>query len=705
MRRTGLIWALAWFLLWTGVPAAVAEEPLEKPQQLEDIVVEDKIGAPGIQETPTGTVIDLQEFRTIGPQTSILDTLRSRAAVDFRGNNSLDPGIDSIFLRGFDSSRFVTAIDSLTVQKTGGRKSSNIVDFALLPTFLIKEVEILPGPHSALYDSKSIGGVVNMISVRPRRHDSLKPDVALTGSYGSYNTQNYLAAVQGAVQNFTYDTAYWRYLTDGYLRHSDTDIETLYGRIGYLLPADGVVTLALSGTDTDRDEPVNNPSARAGDFRSRYPRVEGAPFDEDQDPTWDGESHSWRLNLEQPSPIGLINLGGYYSKEERNRSQFANPADTERSELDTTWWSEGLKLKDDIQWAPNHTTTVGFDVARMYDNGNTTGGGKEERIAKNGGFLQHRWDILPSLEFTPGLRYEYVKIHISNLQNAATGALWNPAYKEMVSRNWNQFIPKSFLTYKMDELAPWLRDTSLSLGVSKIWRAPDYHGQYNPQGRPAGLFLDPEHGVGYDVILMRRLWGDIAFKINYSFYDIKDYIAGNQTYAQFSGPNAGAERFSDYQINLDEVWRHGIDVEVGGHLLEDLSFYLSYSWQDFDNRGDEPAGQTELDQRAKNRVSAGLRYQLFEKTTLMLDYYYQDDEVTEISEEIAPDVFDFRQVEIDNYHTVDVGIEQVLFENKWLLQKSVLNLYVRNLFDEEYYDTTGYPAVDRFYGASLKITF
>ena len=83
--------------------------------------------------------------------------------MDYRGANNLDPGIDSIFLRGFSSSRFVTAIDGLTVQKTGGRKSSNIVDFALLPTFLVKQVEILPGPHSALYDSKSIGGVVNMV--------------------------------------------------------------------------------------------------------------------------------------------------------------------------------------------------------------------------------------------------------------------------------------------------------------------------------------------------------------------------------------------------------------------------------------------------------------------------------------------------------------------------------------------------------------
>jgi iron complex outermembrane receptor protein len=89
----------------------------------------------------------------------------------------------------------------------------------------------------------------------------------------------------------------------------------------------------------------------------------------------------------------------------------------------------------------------------------------------------------------------------------------------------------------------------------------------------------------------------------------------------------------------------------------------------------------------------------------MLDYYYQDDEVTEISEEIAPDVYDFRQVEIDAYHTVDFGIEQILFENRGPLRKAVLNLYVKNLFDEEYYDASGFPAVDRFFGASLSVSF
>ncbi|MDZ7597705.1 MAG: hypothetical protein U5J82_05290 [Desulfobacterales bacterium] len=84
-----------------------------------------------------------------------------------------------------------------------------------------------------------------------------------------------------------------------------------------------------------------------------------------------------------------------------------------------------------------------------------------------------------------------------------------------------------------------------------------------PKGaRPASSWT-PSTAWATISILSRRLVGDIAFKINYSFYDIKDYIASNQTFANNSGPGAGAQRFSrDDQINLEEVWRHGIDVEA-----------------------------------------------------------------------------------------------------------------------------------------------
>ncbi|MEZ4526439.1 MAG: TonB-dependent receptor [Desulfobacterales bacterium] len=420
------------------------------------------------------------------------------------------------------------------------------------------------------------------------------------------------------------------------------------------------------------------------------------PFAPWQSPNWNGISYSYRFNYEQNSPAGRLSLGAYYSKDNRDRSYYASAGDEYPSHMDTEWWQEGGKIQDEITWSDNHITTIGFDLAQLYDDG--VEDEKTKRIEKKGGFLQHKWGILPSLDARLGLRYEDVGITVTNF-GVITGR------EDLIDRDWDEIIPKSFLTWKMDQMASWLQDTSLSLGVSKIWRAPDYHGDYNPQGRPAGAWLEPEHGIGYDLVLNRRIWRDIGLKVNYAFYQIKDYIASNSSYAKYSGANAGSLRYSDYKINLEEVYRHGVDLELGGHLTDKFSFYLTYAWQKFDNQGDEPAGETELDNRAEHRVTAGLAYQLFEKTSLMLDYYYQSDEITEISEEIEEDVWYFTEEENPAHHVFDFAVEQVLLQSDRQIRDVKLKLYVKNLFDEEYKNASGYPAADRTFGAALSMKF
>lgn len=365
--------------------------------------------------------------------------------------------------------------------------------------------------------------------------------------------------------------------------------------------------------------------------------------------------------------------------------------------MDTNWWTDSGKIQDTYTWNKKHETTFGYDLAKLYDNG-VDADDKNERIKKQGAYLQHNWTIVPALSAQLGVRYEDVNILVTN-NGQVKGR------PDLVERAWDQFMPKSFLTYKMDDLATWLRDTSLSAGVSKIWRAPDFHGDYDPQGRPAGIYLEPEHGMGYDLILNRRLVKDISIKFDYSFYDIEDFMASNSSYAKFSAASAGRNRYSDYSINLDEVYRHGIDVDLGGHIIDELSFHLSYSWQKFENQGDEPAGQTELDQRASHRVCAGLRYDVLADTALLLDYTYQSDETIKISEEVSENVWDFREVQNDAYNTVDFAIQQKLPAVKGFLKDAMVTVYVKNIFDKEYFDTTGFPASDRTFGTTLTLSF
>jgi len=666
-------------------PAKQSEQATDSDvKKLKDIVVTGKSGAPGLETKPLKTVIEMDDFIPVAPSDSVLDVLKTQAAVDFRGENDLDPGVDSVYLNGFDSTRFVTALDGATVQKTGGRKSSNIVDYSMLPAFLIEKIEILPGPHSAMYDGKAIGGVLNFISRAPERRDSLKPDVGLSSSYSSYDTWNSTASLEGAISAFTYDFAYQHYETDGYLRNSAMNKDIFYGRLGFVLPYDGFITLSVSHSDVDREKPVRNPAYDGSDYDPDYPIVindsTSSVFDARQQSTWDSTSDSYRLNYEQSLPTGRLDITGFYSEDNRLRSYYEYTDDTrttletQKTEMDTDWWTQGGKITDAIDWTPSQTTTVGYDLVQMFDDQPED---RSKRINKQGFFLQHRWAIVPSLEVTVGARYEDLKIWI---RDNVTDTLDPP-------RHFSDLMPKSFLTWKMDQLTPWLRDTSLSAGVSKIWHAPDAHGTYNARGRPIGREMEPEHGMGYDLILQRRLWRDIALQIDYSLYMIDDYMSGGD--------------------NLEgTVERNGVGLQIGGHLTDDLSFYASWAWQDFGYDGDDAGGHEVVDQRAENRIGAGLRYNLFENTMLLLDYSYQDDEVTEDWTDNPDGTSTFNgYTDIPAYNLFDFGVQQTLFQNAGWFHDGVLSLYVKNLFDEEYSNAKGWPAIDRTFGASFRVKF
>ena len=688
----------------------------------------------------------LDNYKKIGFPQNVADVVKEMPSIDYRGATDLVPDDDTLYLRGFDSTRFVTAIDGSTIRKSGGRRSSHIVDYALLPPFLIKSVEVLPGPHSALYPAKGIGGVINFKTRPPKRRDSLKPDGSVSVSYRTYDTQNHNVSLQGNVGNFIYDLGYQKYATNGYLRNNEADFDTFVSRLGYLLPNDGYVTLTASFADLDREIPVNNnPSNNATNYDPDYPVVkDSSRFNQWQDPTWDKEATNCRLNLKLPTPIGTWKANAYYGNENRDYSmlEYKDRRDPSSGTTDgsweTEWRQQGGKITDTFSLAGGHQTTLGTEMEQLYDGYGDIPGwdnsdaahNDKKRIETISGFAQHKWSIIPHLSLTGGLRFEDDTIWVSN-HSSSSGEKYITGRGKWIERNWEEWIPKSFLTYELDGLAPSLRDTSLSAGVSKIWHAPDYHGDYNPQGKPTGAWLDPEHGMGYDLILKRRLIWDINMKVNYAYYQIKDFMAGNEypeygTRKGFDPTKEGddykiprgmkdteenrvpkGKEYKDYHINLEEVTRQGVDIELNGNLSRDLYFMLGYAWQDFEYKGDNyPASaKEELDNRAEHFLNAKLTYQLTDPTRLILDYQYQDEQVIEKSEEIEPDVYEFQEIEIDSYQVVDLAVEHTLF-NQWRgIDKGMFKLYVNNMFNQDYKNTSGYPATDVTVGTGLSFEF
>lgn len=678
---------------------AAAEEQVSK---MDNMVVKGEKQKPQMVTEPGKTKINTQDYPGAGIPQNVSDFVKDLPIMNHRGSSELVPDSDTFYLRGFDSNRFVNAMDGATIRKTGGRRGSNIVDYALLPPFLIEAVEVQPGPHSAIYPGKSIGGTLNFISTPPRHYDKVKPDFDFSASYGDYGTQNHSMSASGGAGDVTYDFGYQKYATDGYLRNHEADIDTFFGRLGYLLPNDGYITFQASHTDADRQRPVvNDPDDPASDYDPDYPvreKTSGRDLYHDDKPTWDKSATYYRLNSKIPTPMGNWSAGAYYGEETRDHF------DLKEGSWETHWKQRGARVSNEFSVADGHVTTVGAELEQNYDAHDDES--HKKRIEIMSGFAQHDWQITRRLNMTAGLRYEDVAINVDNSRNGGT---WISGEDDWIERDWSDWSPKSFLTYELDDHADWLRDTSVSAGVSRIWRAPDYHGDYNPQGKPTGAWLEPEHGTGYDAILSRRIAGDINLEMNYSYYRIKDFISYNRGYAEYTATGGNevepGMEFKDYKINLEEVVRQGLELQLHGSLTENIDFMLGYAYQNFDNQGDEPGGEEEVSNRPEHRANCSVTWHVFDGTRMILDHEYQDDQVSVKAEEVAEDEYEFDETEVDAFHVFDLGVEQRLFDQWNGIKDGRLKIYVKNLFDRDYVNSGGEPAVDRTMGASLSFRY
>ncbi len=91
--------------------------------------------------------------------------------MDIRGATGLARGVGSRVLALLDGHRFLSGV--------GGS-----IDFDGLPVLDVDRVEIVKGPHSTLWGTNALGGVVNVITRRP----PAEPETVLRAYYGVFDT-------------------------------------------------------------------------------------------------------------------------------------------------------------------------------------------------------------------------------------------------------------------------------------------------------------------------------------------------------------------------------------------------------------------------------------------------------------------------------------------------------------------------------------
>ncbi len=91
--------------------------------------------------------------------------------MDIRGASGIARGVGSRVLMLLNGHRVLTGVGSA-------------IDFGLLPTLDVERIEIVKGPHSTLFGTNALGGVVNVITRPP----VAGPRTIVQGWYGLYDT-------------------------------------------------------------------------------------------------------------------------------------------------------------------------------------------------------------------------------------------------------------------------------------------------------------------------------------------------------------------------------------------------------------------------------------------------------------------------------------------------------------------------------------
>jgi outer membrane cobalamin receptor len=182
----------------------------------EEIVVSaSQIDAPLSRIPDSVTVLTAADLRTrqIEDLAAALRLVPGLAVAQYGGRGALT----SVFPRGGESDFTLVVIDGVRVNAFGGG-----FDFGQLPIANVERIEIVRGPQSALFGSDAIGGVVQIVTRR-----GSAPSIEGVVETGSFDTHRLAVTSAGTVGPFEWGASAERLVSEGLNGHTAPNGETI----------------------------------------------------------------------------------------------------------------------------------------------------------------------------------------------------------------------------------------------------------------------------------------------------------------------------------------------------------------------------------------------------------------------------------------------------------------------------------------------
>ncbi|MBU0663324.1 MAG: TonB-dependent receptor [Proteobacteria bacterium] len=213
------------------------------------VEVATRAAKPLTQVAENVTIISDEEITAIHAQ-SLVEVLNRVAGVALAMVPPDFNGASWVHIQGSREEHVLVLIDGVRLNSA----MSGAVDLSHIPLRIIKRIEIVKGPGSAVWGS-SQGGVINIITKTPGTGS--RPSGSVGGELGERGVGAYEADVAGKVDRVGYYLYAGQQESDGLLNNRFYDAGRAYGKLTVDLPHQGLLT--FSGMAVD-------PHYKTGDF-------------------------------------------------------------------------------------------------------------------------------------------------------------------------------------------------------------------------------------------------------------------------------------------------------------------------------------------------------------------------------------------------------------------------------------------------------
>lgn len=205
-----------WLVLVAGSLSGLAQA--DEPQQLEEVVVTaTRAPLPKQKLTKSVSAVTGETIAEHYDET-VQDTLRTIPGVHVRRSGATGR-ITSAVIRGSSDDQVLVLVDGVEVASP----TLGSFDWATFPADFVERVEVLRGSASTLYDSKAIGGVIN---VRTKRGEG-PPSLTYHQEFGTLRTFRETISAQGEVAPLKYHLGASRVDSNGLSEHDDVELNAV----------------------------------------------------------------------------------------------------------------------------------------------------------------------------------------------------------------------------------------------------------------------------------------------------------------------------------------------------------------------------------------------------------------------------------------------------------------------------------------------